>query len=149
MKVIEVLIEYSIQSLNRPFSYIYSGNKKIDEGFRVLINFHNKNIVGYVVKVRDTNKNKQEIEDELGFNIEEIIDVLDESPLLNKDLLELSEKVSNYYLAPKISVLQSMLPPSLSPRRGALKAPKIAYDQYVKVIDNNEEGLTARQSPNL
>ena len=145
MKVIEVLIEYSIQSLNRPFSYIYSGNKKIDEGFRVLINFHNKNIVGYVVKVRDTNKNKQEIEDELGFNIEEIIDVLDESPLLNKDLLELSEKVSNYYLAPKISVLQSMLPPSLSPRRGALKAPKIAYDQYVKVIDNNEEGLTAKQ----
>ena len=37
MKVIEVLIEYSIQSLNRPFSYLYSGDKKIDEGFRVLI----------------------------------------------------------------------------------------------------------------
>ena len=145
MKVVEVLIEYSIQSLDRPFSYIYNGKKIIDEGFRVLINFHNKEIIGYVVNCYDTDKTKEELEDQLGFNIEEIIDVIDETPLLNKDLLSLAEEVSQYYLAPKISVLQSMLPPSLSPRRGALKAPKIAYDQYIKVIDDNEEGLTNKQ----
>ena len=62
MKIIEVLIEYSIQSLNRPFSYFYSGSKKIDEGFRVLISFHGKDIVGYVVNVKDTNKSIKEIE---------------------------------------------------------------------------------------
>ena len=145
MKVVEVLIEYSIQSLDRPFSYIYNGEKIIDEGFRVLINFHNKEIIGYVVNCYDTDKTKEDLEDQLGFNIEEIIDVIDETPLLNKDLLSLAEEVSQYYLAPKISVLQSMLPPSLSPRRGALKAPKIAYDQYIKVIDDNEEGLTNKQ----
>lgn len=145
MKVVEVLIEYSIQSLDRPFSYIYNGKKIVDEGFRVLINFHNKKIIGYVVNCYDTDKTKEELEDQLGFNIEEIIDVIDETPLLNKDLLSLAEEVSQYYLAPKISVLQSMLPPSLSPRRGALKAPKIAYDQYIKVIDDNEEGLTNKQ----
>ncbi len=145
MKVIEVLIEYSIQSLNRPFSYLYNGKKNISEGFRVLINFNNKQIVGYVLKTYETEKSKEELQDDLGFNLEEIIDVIDESPLLNKDLLSLADQVSEYYLAPKISVLQAMLPPSLSPRRGSLKAPKIAYDQYVKVIDNNEEGLTAKQ----
>ena len=145
MKIIEVLIEYSIQSLNRPFSYFYSGDKKIDEGFRVLISFHGKDIVGYVVNVKDANKSIKEIEDELGFHIDEIKDVIDESPLLNKDLLRLADEVANYYLAPKISVLQSMLPPSLSPRRGSLKAPKIAYDQYVVVINKDEEGLTANQ----
>ena len=145
MKIVEVLIEYSTQSLNRPFSYSYSGNKKIGEGFRVLIDFNHKEILGYATKCYDTDKSIQELEDELGFHISEIIDVLDESPLLNKDLLELADQVSEYYLAPKISVLQSILPPSLAPRRGALRAPKIAYDQYVKVIDDNEEGLTAKQ----
>lgn len=145
MKIIEVLIEYSIQSLNRPFSYSYSKDKKIDEGFRVLINFHNKQIVGYVVKAKEVNKSISEIEDELGFHIEEIIDVIDETPLLNKDLLKLADEVSSYYLASKISVLQSMLPPSLSPRRGSLKAPKIAYEQYVQVINDSEEDLTDKQ----
>ena len=145
MKVVEVLIEYSLHSLNRPFSYIYSGDKKIDEGFRVLINFNNKEIIGYVTKIIETNKTHDELEDELGFDIEEIIDVIDETPLLNKDLLKLADEVSEYYLAPKISVLQTMLPPTLSPRRGALRAPKIAYDQYVKVINDDEEGLTDKQ----
>ena len=145
MKIIEVLIEYSIHSLNRPFSYSYSGNKKVEEGFRVLIKFNNKEIVGYVINVKEINKPIKAIEDELGFHIDEIIDVIDESPLLNKDLLKLADEVSSYYLSPKISVLQSMLPPSLSPRRGSLKAPKIAYDQYVTVINKDEEGLTAKQ----
>ena len=139
MKIIEVLIEYSIHSLNRPFSYSYSGNKRIEEGFRVLIKFNNKEIVGYVINVKEINKPIKEVEDELGFHIDEIIDVIDESPLLNKDLLKLSDEVSSYYLSPKISVLQSMLPPSLSSRRGSLKAPKIAYDQFVVVI-NKEHG---------
>ena len=145
MKIVEVLIEYSTHSLNRPFSYYYLGNKDIQSGFRVLVNFHNKEIVGYVTKVTETDKTIEQIEDESGFSIGEIIDVMDESPLLNDDLLKLADEVSDYYLAPKIAVLQSMLPPTLSPRRGSLKAPKIAYDQYVKVINPDEEGLTAKQ----
>ena len=57
--------------------------------------------------------------------------MIDSSPLLNEDLMKLADLVSEYYLASKISVLQTMLPPSLSPRRSSLRAPKIAYDQYV------------------
>ena len=145
MKVIEVLIEYSNYSLDRPFSYIYKGSKSVDVGFRVLINFHNREIVGYVVNCYETNKTEDELKEQFGFEISEIIDVLDETPLLDKELLQLSEKVSDYYLAPKISVLQCMLPPSLSPRRSSLKAPKIAYDLYVRAIDTDEGGLTDKQ----
>ena len=145
MKVVEVLIEYSNYSLDRPFSYFYKGNKNVDVGFRVLINFHNREIVGYVINCYQTDKNEKELEDELGFEISEILDVIDETPLLNKELLELCDKVSEYYLAPKISVLQTMLPPSLSPRRSALKAPKVAYDLYVRAIDADEGGLTDKQ----
>ena len=145
MLLVETLIEYASHSLDRPFSYIYKGNKKIERGYRVLIEFNHREIVGYVLKVSETDKNKEELEDSLGFHIDEIIDVLDSSPLLNDDLLALADQVAEYYLAPKISVLQTMLPPSLSPRKSSLKAPKIAYDQYVRVINDDETGLTNKQ----
>jgi primosomal protein N' (replication factor Y) len=145
MKVIELLIEHHNYSLNRPFSYVYKGDKKVDRGFRVLVDFNNQELVGYVLKVYDTNKSIKEIEDELGFSILEIKDVIDSESLLSEDLMTLADKVSEYYLATKISVLQSMLPPSLSPRRSSLKAPKIAYDQYIELIKYDEEDLTYKQ----
>ena len=145
MEVIEVLIERANYSLNRPFSYLYEGNKKVDKGYRVLLKFNNQPLVGYVLSVREFNKTKEELEEELGFNLFYIDDVIDSSPLLNDDLLSLCDQVADYYLAPKIAVLQSMLPPSLSPRKSSLKAPKIAYDQYVKVKYYVLDGLTAKQ----
>ncbi len=145
MKIIELLIEHHNYSLNRPFSYIYNGDKPVDRGFRVLVTFNNQELVGYVLSVKDTTKSKKELEEELGFDISEIVDVIDSSPLLSEDLMELADKVSEYYLATKISTLQAMLPPSLSPRKSSLKAPKIAYDQYVEIAKYDEEDLTFKQ----
>ena len=145
MKVIELLIEHNNYSLNRPFSYIYKGDKKVDRGYRVLVTFNHQELVGYVLSVRETNKSKNELEEELGFNIDEIVDVIDSSPLINEDLMTLADEVSEYYLASKISVLQTMLPPSLSPRRSSLKAPKIAYDQFIIIKDYDESDLTSTQ----
>ena len=145
MQIVEVLIEYAKSSLNRPFSYFYNGNKKLIKGIRVLLDFNHRDIIGYVVKVEETNKSVEEYEEEKGFSISEIKDVIDDEPLLNEELLSLLDEVSSYYLVPKISVLQSMLPPSLSPRRSSLKAPKIAYDQFLEVISESEEDLTNKQ----
>ena len=145
MQIVEVLIEYANRSLNRPFSYLYKGKAKLEKGIRVLVGFNHREIVGYVINVIETNKSEKEIEEESGYQVSEVIDVIDSSPILNEELLSLLDEVSNYYLAPKISVLQVMLPPSLSPKRSSLKAPKIAYDQYLEVIDENEEGLTNKQ----
>ncbi len=145
MKILEILIEYANYSLDRPFSYSYSGSKHVDVGFRVLLKFNNREIVGYVVKCKDSNEPIDDISKRLGFKIDEILDVIDETPLLNSDLLELADKVAEYYLAPKISVLQSMLPPSLSPKKSSLRAPKIAYNQYVVLKNDCEDGLTDKQ----
>lgn len=145
MKLVQILIERTVYTLDRPFSYVYKGNKPIVEGVRVLINFNNQEIVGYVISVEETNKSIYELEDELGFKIEEIIDVIDDKPLLNDELLNLADQISQYYLAPKISVLHAMLPPSLRPKKSSLNSPKIAYDQYLEVIDDDEEGLTSKQ----
>ena len=145
MQIVKVLIEYANRSLNRPFSYLYKGKDKLEKGIRVLVNFNHRDIVGYVIELEETNKTPIQIEEESGYQLSEIVDVIDKSPLLNEELLDLLDEVSDYYLAPKISVLQVMLPPSLSPKRSSLKAPKIAYDQYLEVINDSEEGLTNKQ----
>ena len=61
MQIVEVLIEYANRSLNRPFSYLYKGNKKLEKGIRVLVNFNHRDIVGYVINVKETNKSEKEI----------------------------------------------------------------------------------------
>lgn len=145
MKLVEVLIERKAESLNRPFSYIYLGSKEVGEGFRVIVPFAHSKVMGYVVNVIDTNKSREEIEKETGFKLSEVIDVVDEKPLLNDELMKLAKRMSEYYLSPLISVLQSMLPTSLKPSLSALKGPKIAYDSYLRLLDDNEEGLTPKQ----
>ena len=145
MQIVKVLIEYANRALNRPFSYVYNGKVKIIPGVRVLVSFNHRDLVGYVLNVEETNKTINEIEEESGYHLCEVIDIIDQSPLLNEELLSLLDEMADYYLAPKISILQSMLPPSLSPRKSSLKAPKIAYDQYYEIVDPNEEGLTNKQ----
>ena len=145
MQIVKVLIEYANRALNRPFSYVYKGNIKIIPGVRVLVSFNHRDLVGYVLNVEETNKTIAEIEEESGYHLSEVIDIVDQSPLLNEELLSLLDEMADYYLAPKISILQSMLPPSLSPRRSSLRAPKIAYDQFYEIVDQSEEGLTNKQ----
>ena len=143
--IVEVLIEKANYSLDRPFSYLYKGEKKVERGYRVLLPFNHNQYVGYVLTAKELEKSVEELEEELGFELNYIDDVIDTAPLLNDDLLSLAEQVSSYYLAPKIAVLQAMLPPSLSPRKSSLKAPKIAYEQYVKIKRYSEENLTIKQ----
>ena len=145
MKILEVLIEKANYNLDRPFTYLYDGDKNVERGYRVILTFNHQNLVGYVSKAEETNKSLQEIEEELGFNLYYIDDVIDSSPLLNDDLLQLADEISEYYLAPKIAVLQAMLPTSLSPRKSSLKAPKIAYEQFVQVKYFITDGLSVKQ----
>ena len=145
MKLVKILTEYTSLSLNRPFSYLYDKDKAIDVGFRVKVRFNNRDIVGYVIEIEETNKSEEQIKEETGLKLDYIEEVIDETPILNNDLLELADKVADYYLAPKIKVLQTMLPPSLSPRISSLKKPKIAYDAFVSILSEDEEGLTPKQ----
>lgn len=147
MKILDVLIEYGNSALNRTFSYLYDGDKRVEKGFRVLIQFsaQKKSIVGFVMSVAETSQSLEELETSNGYAMRFIEDVLDEEPLLSDELMQLAEQVSSYYMAPLITVLQAMLPKTLAPRRSSLKGPKIAYDTYVRALSFEEEGLTAKQ----
>ena len=145
MKIVDVLIERKIQSLNRPFSYVVKDDALIEVGERVLVPFNNKNIVGYVINVTKTDKSITELEKEFGYKLFEIRKIIDEKPLLTPELILLANEIKNYYLAPYISILQAMLPLSLKPTSSSLKGPKIAYEYFVKIVSDNEDNLTPKQ----
>ncbi|MCD8204003.1 MAG: primosomal protein N' [Coprobacillus sp.] len=132
--------------LDRSFTYIYSGEKKVDAGYRVLVKFNSKQIAGYVVSAKSTDLTLEELIKQSGYDIEEIVDVLDNEPILNKDLLALVDEMTEYYLCGKMAILQCMLPPSLNVRKSSLKAPKIAYETLLEINGEFDcEGLTAAQ----
>ncbi len=146
MRVLEVYIEHAASDLDRPFSYAYLGDKKVQRGYRVIVPFNNQTqVIGFVSAVIESPLSITEYELENGFVLKEIIDVLDEEQLLNDDLWDLALYMTSYYFTPLIKVLKTMLPPSLKPQTSALKAPKIAYDYYVECVDASEEGLTSKQ----
>ena len=145
MKIVDVLIERKIQSLNRPFSYVTKDDALIEVGERVLVPFNNKNIVGYVINVTKSDKSIAELEKEFGYKLFEIRKIIDEKPLLTPELILLADEIKNYYLAPYISILQAMLPLSLKPTSSSLKGPKIAYEYFVKIVSDNEDNLTPKQ----
>ncbi|MCQ2791966.1 MAG: primosomal protein N' [Bacilli bacterium] len=145
MVLAEVLIERSANALNRPFTYLYPFKDNLKVGVRVIVSFANKDVVGYVIKVKIDKRSKEEYEKESGFVLNSIKSVLDKAPILDDEMLNLAKEVANYYLSPLISVLQTMLPPSLKPRYSSLKAPKIHYEKYLAIVDESEEGLTAKQ----
>ena len=145
MKIVDVLIERKIQSLNRPFSYVAKDDALIEVGERVLVPFNNKNIVGYVINVTKSDKSIAELEKEFGYKLFEVRKIIDEKPLLTPELILLANEIKNYYLAPYISILQAMLPLSLKPTSSSLKGPKIAYEYFVKIVSDNEDNLTPKQ----
>lgn len=147
MKIVEILTEYGTRSLDRTFSYIYLGDKNIQPRFRVKIDFNGHPAMGLVVSVIETNETPKELEEKNGFAYKEIKeeDIIDDEPLIDDNMLELAKDVSTYYFSPLISVIQSMLPLTLSPKSSSLKGPKIAYEKWVEIISKDEDGLTDKQ----
>ncbi len=129
MKIVDVITQYS--KLDRPFTYYYDGDD-IQVGVRVLIWFNKRQIVGYVVGVKDTKETISEAGERLGFRLSKINKPLDKAPLLTDELMKISQEITEYYLTSKISVLNAMLPPSLRPTRSSLNAPKIAKQIIVR-----------------
>ena len=147
MKILDVLVQYSARALDRTFSYIYRGHKRVEPRFRVRIDFNGHPVMGFILKIYESEKTPAELEKENGYAFKEILegDIIDEEPLLTDSLMELAEKVSSYYYSPLIGVLQTMLPPSLSPRLSSLHGVKIAYENWVEILDPSEDGLTDKQ----
>ena len=146
MQIIYVLVELTARALDRPFSYLDEKDEVKCLGVRVKITFNNRHLVGYVVDVKKDDRTKEEILSSSPFLMTNIDEVIDDTPLLDEDLLALANMMKDYYLSPLISIYQAMLPPSLKPTRSSFNAPKIRYDSYVRISkDSDETFLSVKQ----
>lgn len=142
MQILKVLIEYSAENIDRTFDYLLNAQKNA-KGCRVIIDFGSKkDIIGYVLDSEYTDKSKEELEEEYGFALKEVKEVIDEENLLSNELQELAYFMSKEYACPLISCLQTMLPKSLKPRSG--KKVKIKMVAYLSCLESSEE-LTSKQ----
>lgn len=126
MQILKVLIEYSAENIDRTFDYLLNSDMDA-RGCRVSIDFGNqKNVVGYVLDSEYTDMSKEELEEEYGFSLKEVKEVIDKESLLSNELQDIAIFMSREYACPLIACLQTMLPKSLKPRSGKKVGIKVA-----------------------
>lgn len=141
MYIISVLVEHPVHSLDTTFDYL--SKDEIQVGVRVSIFFNHRPIVGYVIKTVETKDTKEQLEQIHGFTYQYITNVIDETPLLNQELQELSLQLSNLTLSPRIACLQAMLPTQLKPSTS--HSVGIKYKRIVEIKDTTIIPSTTKQ----
>ncbi len=115
-KYVNVYIEHNSLSLNQTFTYRCAYDVQV--GCRVKVPFGTRQLVGFVDEVLD----RCELE-----NVKDVIEVLDQEPLVNQEAMELADYMSDTYVCSKISCLKTMLPPALKP---SSSSKKIIYEDW-------------------
>ncbi|HLS60159.1 MAG TPA: primosomal protein N' [Virgibacillus sp.] len=124
MNIAKVIVDVPALSTNQTFDYLIPKQFEeiIEVGMRVLIPFGPRKITGFVVE----RTSESEFD-----KLKGIIDVLDLTPVLTKELLELGKWLSNQTLCLYITAFQAMLPQVL----------KAKYDK--EIVRLTEETLPA------
>jgi primosomal protein N' (replication factor Y) len=141
MKLLKVLAQHPIYSIDKPFYYYADQDVKI--GSRVEINFNNRLLVGFVIGVSDILTSIEEESKKLGFAIKKITSLVDENPILSPELFSLCELLAKRYHYPLIGVFQTVLPPHLRPNKGGVNSHQGAkYEYFYSLVDENIGDLT-------
>lgn len=122
MYLIEVYVTNASLNVNRPFTYIYK--QAIEKYCRVKVLFNRSANTAIVSDCRYTEKDSDELKSELGYTPLEIVEVIDEEPVMSEELFNLAIWLSKTTVSPLISCLNSMLPKALKTSRN-LSSPKM------------------------
>lgn len=107
IKYAEIIVNNRAQQVDKPYTYIIDEDliDIVKEGMRVIVPFGqgNKYIKGIVIKILDNFHGK--------YKLKKIIDVLDDKPLISKELIDLSLWMKGNYLSSYLDAFQPALPP--------------------------------------
>ena len=103
MMIANVLVE--IQKLDKTFSYLIPNGMNAKVGIRCLVPFGNRKLEGFIIEIKD--------KIECDYELKEIINLIDENPVLNEELLDLGKYISKKTLCTLTSAYQTMLPTAL------------------------------------
>ena len=125
-----VIVEITAKAVDKTFTYKVPKNYQdlIKPGARVKVPFGTKILEGFVLDITNTFDKEYELK--------EIIELIDKTPLLNDEMLYLANKIIEKTLCTKISAYQVMLPKAL---KASYKTNiKIKEDKYLKLATDNE-----------
>lgn len=108
-----------------PFDYIVpkAYESKIKIGSRVWVNLRNKRQLGYCVGLSESSKIK---------HLKAIETLVDASPIIDSNMLDLTKKLSQYYCCSWGEMIETALP------KDARKGKAISFDKQEKSIDNSK-----------
>lgn len=103
----KVIVEIGVKMVDKMFSYFVpiDMRDKIRVGARVKVSFGYQLLEGFVLDLTSSCEEEYEIK--------EILELVDEKPILNKEMLWLGDILSKKILCSKISIYQAMLPKAL------------------------------------
>ena len=122
MYLLEAYVTNASLNVNRPFTYL--SNEEVEVFCRVKVLFHNASTQAIVTECTYTDETIDQIKERLGYEPLMILDVTDESPVISKELFDLSIWLSKTTVSPFISCLNAMLPKALKTSRSQ-KGPKM------------------------
>lgn len=108
--VAEVIVDVPTMQTDAPYTYLIPSElgKQIKTGMRVEVPFGkgNRHVQGFVVA---TYEQESKVTD-TGYELKEIVSVLDLTPVLNQEMLALADEMKERTFSFKITCLQTMLP---------------------------------------
>lgn len=133
----EIIIDNNTSRTDKPYTYIIKSDMfdDIEVGMRVLVPFGkgNRIIKGIVINIKDSN--------ESNYKLKSIIDIIDEKPLISKNMIELSLWISENYLCSYVSALQTVLPPGDFKKIKTYIKLKKGTEDYISNISQLEKDI--------
>lgn len=129
----QVLVEIKAKAIDQTFTYKVPSDliNEIEIGKRVLVPFGNQKLEGFILNINN-NKN-------FDYELKEILEIIDEKPVLNKELLLIGKYIKEKTLCNLITAYESMLPTALKAKHKININKK--YITYLKLNDNYDSNL--------
>ena len=125
----DVLVEIKNKHVDKTFTYHVPDDlkTKIMVGKRVLVLFGNKEVEGYVLGLKDT----------CDIETKDVLEVLDEEPILNEEMLELGRFMQEKTLSSLSSCYSTMLPKALkASKKTTVKKKEVLYLKLTDDLEN-------------
>ena len=134
--VANVLVE--VRKIDKKFTYNVPNNliDKIKIGIRCLVPFGSQKLEGFIIELKDNI--------ECDYELKDIIELIDEKPVLNSELLDLGKYISKKTLCTLTSAYQTMLPTALKAKKNTkINEKKVLYLRLLKdyVSSNEKENI--------
>ena len=140
MYLIDAYVTNSALNINYPFTY-YS-NCEVVLYVRINVHFGKGYTNALVINCTFSNLTKEEYEKEKGYKLQPVLKVIDEKPIISKELYDLALWLSNVTVSPFIGCLNVMLPKMLKTTNSNSKPKTITK---IKKNSITNQKLTTKQ----